>query len=348
MSENDLLIGGGQYMLEGEESSEPRFVFSLFQPEAEKPTLIETGFLPHAVALYPQEPTRLAIFEKKGPGACLIDLNEMKVIRPLHTVAGRHFYGHGVYSKDGSLLYSTEAYLDGFRGVIAVRDADSLELLGEFPSYGEEPHECQFIDDGRVMVVTNGGGPIGGSPPCITYIDVASQKLLDRMEPTNVHINTGHFSIGEGGELIVVSAPRAGLETTHNGGVSIRNADGVLQSMDRPVEIVGRMKGEALSVAIHEPSDVAAVTHPDGDMVTFWSMKEGRFLKALDLSRPRGVALDREGKAFYISYASETELARVDTETLEVEEGSQRGPTYLSGSHILNWMREIEALGFAI
>jgi len=347
MADTDLILGGGQFLVEGDRSG-PKFVLSVLQPASESPSLVPTGFLPHAIAVHPQEPTRMAVFEKKGPGACVLDLNEMKVERTLATEPGRHFYGHGSFSSDGSLLFCTEAYLEGHSGVIAVRDGKTFQLLGEFPSYGEEPHECQLIDDGKVMVVTNGGGRLGKSNPCVTYIDVENQRLLHKLEPSREEINTGHFSIAENGALIVVSAPRVGLEQTHTGGVSIsvKGADGPLMTMETPEEVVRRMKGEALSVAIHEPTATAAVTHPDGDMVTFWSLEKASFLKMTQLPRPRGITLNRTGEAFYISYGENTALARVECRTLETDVESLKENTYLSGSHLFNWLREIDALGF--
>jgi hypothetical protein len=348
MTKKDLILGGGQYLKPGQSAEQMSFVFSVLQPESDRPTLIGTSFLPHAVALKPDQPTTMAVFEKKGPGACEIDLNSMTLTRTIETVPERHFYGHGAYSTDARLLYCTESYLDDFKGVIAVRDADSHQLLGEFPTYGEEPHECQLIDDGRVMVVTNGGGRMGGDAPCVTYIDVQTEKLLERVEMTSEQINTGHFALDADGGLIVVSAPRAGRELTDNGGVSIRPAGGEMLSKVEPADIVARMKGEALSVAIHEASRVAAVAHPDGDMVTFWSMQDGSFIKVMDFPRPRGICLNTEDTGFYISYGSDTRLGLVDARSLELDEDNLRVNTFQSGSHIFNWIRDVESLGFDI
>jgi hypothetical protein len=348
MATKNLILGGGQFVEAGSSAEDMKFVFSVLQPDSTEPTLIKTDFLPHAIALKPDQPTLMAVFEKKGPGACEIDLNSMELTRVIETVPERHFYGHGAYSADSSLIYCTESYLDDFKGIIAVRDAGSHQILGEFPTYGEEPHECQLIDGGKVMVVTNGGGRPGGEAPCVTYIDVQSEKLLERIELTSEIINTGHFAIADDGSLIVVSAPRAGLDLTDNGGVSIRVAGKSMQTMTEPADIVARMKGEALSVAIHEKSGIAAVAHPDGGMVTFWSMQKAEFIKVMDFPRPRGVTLNRDGSAFFISYGSDTCLGKVDANTLQLDENDIRKGTYQSGSHIFNWLREVDMLGYDV
>ena len=38
------------------------------------------------------------------------------------SIEGRHFFGHGVFSPDGKLLYATENDFEAARGVIGVYD----------------------------------------------------------------------------------------------------------------------------------------------------------------------------------------------------------------------------------
>ncbi|MEQ9320756.1 MAG: DUF1513 domain-containing protein, partial [Polyangiaceae bacterium] len=104
------IIGGGSYIKDGEQ----RFVLTMIDLDGDRKTarLIGTSFLPHAITIDPNDPTRAAVFEKKGPGACLVDLAAAKNLRPLTSPPERHFYGHGAYSTDGALLYATESYLD--------------------------------------------------------------------------------------------------------------------------------------------------------------------------------------------------------------------------------------------
>ncbi|MGI8724305.1 MAG: DUF1513 domain-containing protein, partial [Methyloceanibacter sp.] len=40
------------------------------------------------------------------------------------------------------------------RGIIGVRDAtDGYKQIGEFPSYGLEPHDVALLGDGRTLVI---------------------------------------------------------------------------------------------------------------------------------------------------------------------------------------------------
>ena len=56
--------------------------------------------------------------------------------------ADRHFFGHGVFSADGKLLYTTENDYARAQGIIGIRDAtDGYKQIGEFSARGMEPHD---------------------------------------------------------------------------------------------------------------------------------------------------------------------------------------------------------------
>ncbi|MEM7469242.1 MAG: DUF1513 domain-containing protein, partial [Pseudomonadota bacterium] len=154
------ILGPGA--IDNAENGEREFylgMVDLDQPEPYPVNTIQLDFFAHGVSPDPQRPNRSALFQKQGPGACEVDLVEKAVIRPIATLKDRRFYGHGAYSPDGSLLYATETIMSSpdLKGIVSVRDAKTLEYLGEFPSFGAQPHDCQLIDDGKVMAVTNGG-----------------------------------------------------------------------------------------------------------------------------------------------------------------------------------------------
>ena len=74
------------------------------------------------------------------------------------TPANRHFYGHGVFSFDGRLLYATENDFENAAGIIGIYDVQAgFKRLGELKSYGVGPHDIALLSDGRTLVVANGG-----------------------------------------------------------------------------------------------------------------------------------------------------------------------------------------------
>lgn len=347
---DNVFLGGGRYRESAQDAA--REVLSVIEVDAAgraQRHVTTTAFLPHGVHAHPHTPHRLALFEKKGPGACEYDLHTQQVIRPIPVAANRRFYGHGSYTADGEHLLSTEASVDTLDGAIGIREASSLRELGTFPSYGKAPHECQLIDEGRTLVVTNGGGPLGGDAPCVTYIDVASQRLLERVPLHEARLNTGHFGIARDRSLVVVSAPRAGLENGGRGGVSLRSpGESALHTLSDPPAVVQEMLGEALSVSIQDERGVVAVTHPDGNLVTFWSLRDRALLKTLRVTKPRGVTLTRDHRAFIVSAGDQASLLRVPVDTLEPDAQPLIALSFMTGSHLYNWkagMRELLSPG---
>lgn len=336
---DDIILGGGQYV--DLNSKQNRFVLSCLSNGEIK--LSPTLFLPHGIHPNPAQPTRLAAFEKKGPGACEYDLKTKQVIRPIHTSPGRYFYGHGAYSVDGLKLFATETVLSNQQGVIAVRDSNDLDELGLFPSYGLEPHECKLIDSGKTLVVTNGGGHSGKQAPSVCYIDVASQNLKEKISLDDGRLNAGHFAISDNGQLVTVSAPRNGLGKEHAGGISLKNTKGQLERLHH-LGLTDKLAGEALSVCIHNASDTLAVTHPDSHLVTFWSLKTKTLIKTLKLHKPRGIELNTRGDHFLISAGRNASLLLIAIDSLQVVAVVSEY-SYFTGSHIYNWDRRLPELG---
>jgi len=337
--ETNIILGGGQFLKEG--IAETNFVLSIVDMSTETRHLSPLTFLAHGIHRNPTNLNRLAIFEKKGPNAVEFDLDTRQVVRSIPRINNRYFYGHGAYSLDGQRLFSTETQLDTLNGVIAIRNAGDLSTVGEFPSYGKEPHECKLIDAGKTLVVTNGGGDSRGDRPSVTYIDVQSQQLIEKVELTNSQLNTGHLAISPKGDLVVVSAPRLGSVKNGLGGVSIRPQGKAIQSISSPAPIIERMRGEALSVAVHSGNGIAAVTHPDGGMVTFWSIEDRSLLKVIELPHPRGVALINRQQDFLVSYGRDANLASIPANTLELDPQSIIHSSYITGSHIYNWSQQM-------
>jgi hypothetical protein len=320
-------------------SGRTRYSLSLVDEEGRLARTLPLDFPFHGFAPDPTNVARVALFQKKGSGACEIDLVAGKVLRPIETTGDRLFYGHGVFSADGRVLYSTETVVKTQEGLIVVRDGRSLAVVGELPSHGKNPHDCLLLDDGKTLAITNGGGTLddSASPPNVAFVDIASTKLLERVTFPDARINAGHLAVTRARDLVVVSAPRKGLPDTEHGGVTIRPRGAAARTMTEPAATIAKLVGETLSVAVHEQSGVAATTTPDGNVLVFWNLAQGTQVRAVDLQAPRGVAVTRDGAHFAVSHGLRGELAFFSTQTLEREPALEVPGAQMSGSHIYVW-----------
>lgn len=339
-----VIIGPGRFI--NTDTGKMSFVLCLFDldnaPDShgDPYRTIEMDFFGHGFAEDPRRPGRAVIFEKKGAGCCEVDLREGKVTRPITTTADRAFYGHGAFSRDGQVLFATENRLDTKDGLVCIRDAETLREIGQFPTYGKSPHDCHLVDEGRTLVITNGGGPLemttAEGAPCVSFVDVRSTKLLERLVFETPQINAGHLALSGRNDLVTVSAPRDGLPTTARGGVTLRSGKGRFVTMTTPPEVTSRMVGESLSLCIDEASSVVGVTNPDGNIVTFWDIPGQRFVKKLDLPAPRGLTKTLNEEYLVLSYGAGT-LALIAPGRLELMPLRGMEKSVLSGSHIVAW-----------
>lgn len=143
--------------------------------------------------------TSKVIMFARRPGnfALALDLTFQNPPQLFRTRLDRHFYGHGTFSEDGTLLYATENDFDGAKGVIGIYDArHNFRRIGEFPSGGVGPHDILLMNDGTILCTANGG--------IETHPEFGRQKLnLDRMQSNICFIDAVHGDV-----LAVHPAPK--------------------------------------------------------------------------------------------------------------------------------------------
>ncbi|MHC4841502.1 MAG: DUF1513 domain-containing protein [Planctomycetota bacterium] len=301
------------------------------------------NFFGHGLSVNPTNPNHGVVFEKHGAGCAEIDLTTGDTLRVIKTLDSREFYGHGAFSPDGKTLYAAETEVENetYKGVVGVRDGESFEYKGDFPTFGIAPHDCHLIDDGETLVFTNGGGAFGGDDfGCITYVDVKSKSHKKTVKISDPELNAGHMTILSNGDFVVVSAPRDGLNKKDApGNVSFydRADDKLRAAVDNPMR--NRMLLETLSVAVHEESGIVAATNPAGNIVTFWDFKSGKFVHSItSYNKPRGVSLTKDGAHFVITHSptlQDMEIDLINAETFKPIENGNIKDTYMSGSHVV-------------
>ena len=138
----------------------------------------------HAIAVSPVTQDAVAIARRPGRYLIVIDTRTGQIRHTLESHAGRHFYGHGVFSQDGRWFYTTENDFTSGQGVIGVWDAQrDYQLVDTFLSYGIGPHELIMLSDGQTLAVANGG--------IQTHPDTGRAKLsLEQMRPSLTYLDS--------------------------------------------------------------------------------------------------------------------------------------------------------------
>ncbi len=171
----------------------------------------------HGFAVRPS--TRDCVVFARRPGTFALHFNADGRRRAItfNAPADRHFYGHGVFSADGRLLYCTENDFERARGVIGIYDAEAgYRRAGEFDSGGIGPHDLALLPDLRTLVVANGGvatHPASGRLPLnlptmrsnLAYLDVRHGEVLEtyalpgELQPVSIR----HLAVARHGQIVV-------------------------------------------------------------------------------------------------------------------------------------------------
>lgn len=144
----------------------------------------------HAVVFDHNSRKAVAFARRPGNFALVFDVAGSTPMQTIIAPDGRHFYGHGVFSPKGNLLFASENDFEITTGKIGIYDVtNNFSRVGEFDSHGVGPHEILAMPDGKTLAIANGG--------IETHPDFGRAKLnLSAMQPSLVFLNI------ETGELI--------------------------------------------------------------------------------------------------------------------------------------------------
>lgn len=270
----------------------------------------------HGVAASPQGDRAVVLARRPGTFGIAVETADGAVQAQLRTPAGFHFYGHGAFSRDGRLLYTTENDFDRGRGAIGVWDAENgYRRTAVLPSHGIGPHEVILADDGKTLIVANGGirtHPASGREklnidtmsPSLAYVEAKDGRLLNRVgfdKARHRTLSLRHIAANAQGIVC------AGLQDQRPQGDDVplvvfhrrgenRRAFGIA-----PAHIWQRMRSYTGSVAFDSSGAVAAVSAPRGNMVTFWDAASGQYRCHASLDDVCGVAASGTGGSFVLT-----------------------------------------------
>ena len=261
----------------------------------------------HDVVFRPKSHQIIAFARRPGTFAAIID-RATKITNLISAPVDRHFYGHGCFSADGKLLFSTENDFDNERGVVGIYKADAgFERIGELDSFGIGPHELLLLPDRRTLVVANGGivtHPdfpraklnVATMKPNLSFIDLQSGRLIEQIElGEELHkLSIRHLAIL--GDQIWFACQNEGDVSELKpliGRVSMRHGDHTL--FDLPEEQASQLRGYVGSIAANKLNNRVAFTSPRGGVAMEIDATTGEVIstsKQLDVC---GIATQGDG-----------------------------------------------------
>lgn len=273
----------------------------------------------HHVAVHAPRAVFVSVARRPGNWLLVGDLYSGRILQELRLPEDRHFCGHGVFSADGSHLYTTESNRDDHRGdsglVVEWEVGNvngSAELLRgrEFASGGVGPHELLLMPDGNTLVVANGGlrtDPETGTEVAdmetmrssLAYLDRRDGRLLEQhFLPEEQSLSSiRHLDVNTRGQVVAGLQyqgelwERVPLVATHERG-------GALRTLETPELVLGRMKQYVGSVRHIAGSDSIVASCPRGNLLAFWSAVDGSWLGSVAARDACGVADSAFGLVF--------------------------------------------------
>jgi hypothetical protein len=261
----------------------------------------------HAAAAHPIRPEAVAFARRPGTFAVVIDCVTGAQTAMLSAPTGRHFYGHGTFSSDGSLLYTTENDYEAGRGRIGVWDAQhGYQRIDEWDSGGIGPHDIKRLPHIDTLVVANGGIDthpdtgrtklnIATMAPNLAYVENGDVIEIATLPP-ELHKNSiRHLAVGPEGQVAF------GMQWQGDGDaptlVGIHQQGGAMNLMQVTSERTRAMEGYVGSIAFSPDGTRIAATSPRGGLIQVYATQTLLLLDEINSTDVCGVTHLGEGFA---------------------------------------------------
>ena len=277
----------------------------------------------HATTVRPGTTQCITFARRPGNFAIAFDASGGRQFTLLSTPENRHFFGHGTYSRDGRLLYSTENDFENVRGIISVRDvAQNYRRIGEFSTGGIGPHDVAILPDKKTFVVANGGVEthpdypgqllnIATMSPSLTYLDSDNGDILESvtLEKKYNQLSIRHLDVAKDG-TVVFGCQHLGPKSEHPPLIGFHKRGRSPEFALAPSTIFRAMRNYVGSVAINNLDQVVAATSSPGGTVAFFDIPTRRFIGRRSLKFVGGIA-SRGNKSGFIATTGSGELHTV-------------------------------------
>lgn len=306
------------------------YAMSWITPDNQKAQTVLSGFRGHGAAQHPLKARHMLMFSRSpGTEGVEVNLETGEVTQRFYSADGHHMHGHGCFSSDGRILYTTESdYRDG-TGKIVLRDSTDYRRLGEFLSHGVGPHDIQLMPDGKTLVVANGGlrtRPETGAQvlnldsmrSTLTYLDASTGRLISEHTLSESKASIRHLDVAADGTVAVATqVQREAMQDHHLIALGAVHKPGQpLQLLLAPAALVERFNDYMGSVVINQHERIAGFTSPRGNIAAFWNIDSGELAGYHAFYDVCGLTASLDERFFVLSNSA-GEVRRLNARTLK-------------------------------
>ncbi|AHG47770.1 hypothetical protein RLEG12_32855 [Rhizobium leguminosarum bv. trifolii CB782] len=264
----------------------------------------------HGMAFSAATGMTVAFARRPGTYAMIFDARNKREPIVINSIEGRHFYGHGAFSPDGRLLYASENDFDGNRGMIGLYDATNrFSRIGEFETYGIGPHDMTVSDDGRLLIVANGGIEthpdfgrtklnLGEMQPSLVLIDATTGVLIEKhLLPAQwAELSTRHVDLDDKGR-IWFACQYEGHRKDLPPLIGHFAKGEELSFIDLPEQTTRRLANYVGAIAVNRSEGLVGVTSPKGGASVTIDARTGKVLAETAIQDAAGIAPAKSGFA---------------------------------------------------
>ncbi|MGF1755344.1 DUF1513 domain-containing protein [Vibrio makurazakiensis] len=249
----------------------------------------------HGVAINPVNRHAVVFARRPGTYFMVFDYFSGETITLKPSGRDRHFYGHGVYSNDGSLLYATEGESRTSKGIIGVYDvANQYRKIDEFTDFGLGPHEVIIMPDDRLVIGVGGVDTDGRTPknldtmrPSLSYLS-ADGKLLEQATLSDKKLSIRHLA-HDGSETVLCGQQYRGEPDEYPPLLAMHTRGGKMEMLDAEPEQWARFNHYIASIAATE--DWIIATSPRGNCYGIWSKETKQLVELAALPDASGAVV---------------------------------------------------------
>jgi hypothetical protein len=278
---------------------------------AEDGTVISRIPLPdrgHDATHDPNSTHTVAFARRPGTFALVFDRVTGKPVKLIESAEDRHFFGHGVFSPDGKLLYVAENDFDNYAGMIGLYDVRAGYVkTGEFPAHGMDTHDIQLMEGGRYLAIANGGIKqhpdtgraklnIDHMEPSLVIVDLADGRLVEKHAmPDDIRqLSTRHMDIDAHGR-VWFGCQFEGARNRHPQLLGRFRRGEDVRFLEMPEPLLAGFDNYVGSVAVNRDAGLVAISSPKGGQWAAFDVETGKLAYEEKIPGVCGLAVEQPG-----------------------------------------------------